>query len=37
LLGRLDEGGNETWITGITSDGISANLVTAGTINTGSI
>ena len=37
LMGVLDENGERKWKTGLTPDGISASLVTAGTINTGSI
>ena len=36
-MGVLDENGERKWKTGLTPDGISASLVTAGTINTGSI
>lgn len=37
LMGVLDENGERKWKTGLTPEGISASLVTAGTINTGSI
>ena len=35
LLSQADKNGEQKWVTGVTSDGISANLITAGTINTG--
>lgn len=37
LLKSQNEKGQEVWTTAITSDGISANLITAGTINAGEI
>lgn len=37
LLKKQDENGQDRWTTGITSDGISASLITAGTINAGEI
>ena len=37
LLKKQDENGQDKWTTGITSDGISASLITAGTINAGEI
>ena len=37
LLKKQDKNGQEKWTTGITSDGISASLITAGTINAGEI
>jgi hypothetical protein len=36
-MGILDENGERKWKTGLTPEGISASLVTAGTINTGNI
>ena len=37
LLSKQDENGEQRWVTGMTTEGISASLVTAGTINTGTI
>jgi hypothetical protein len=37
LLSKQDRNGRQKWVTGITSDGISASLITAGTLNTGEI
>jgi hypothetical protein len=37
LLSKQDENGEMHWTTGVTSDGISANLITAGTLNAGEI
>lgn len=37
LLSKQDANGNKKWTTGITSDGMSANLVTAGVLNAGEI
>lgn len=37
LLKKQDENGQEKWTTGITSDGVSANLITAGILNAGEI
>jgi hypothetical protein len=37
LLSKQDKNGKQKWVTGVTSDGISANLITAGTINAGEI
>lgn len=37
LLKQSQEDGRESWRTGLTADGISANLITAGEINTGQI
>ena len=34
LLSKQDENGQQKWTTGVTSDGVSASLITAGTINT---
>lgn len=37
LLKQKDEKGNDKWVTGVTSKGVSADLITAGQINTGEI
>lgn len=37
LLSKQDENGQQKWVTGVTSDGISANLITAGMLNAGEI
>ena len=37
LMGVQDENGQRVWKTGLTPDGISASLITAGTVNTGNI
>lgn len=37
LLSKQDENGQQKWVTGVTSDGISASLITAGMINAGEI
>jgi hypothetical protein len=37
LLSKQDKNGEQKWVTGVTSDGISASLVTAGVINAGEI
>lgn len=37
LLSGEDDSGNKVWRTGITSEGVSASLITAGKINTGEI
>jgi hypothetical protein len=37
LLSKQDENGEQKWVTGVTSDGISASLITAGIINAGEI
>ena len=37
LLSKQDKNGEQKWVTGVTSDGISASLVTAGVVNTGEI
>jgi hypothetical protein len=37
LLGNENGDGTDTWVTGLTSKGISADLITAGAINTGEI
>lgn len=37
LLSKQDANGNQKWTTGITSDGMSANLITAGVLNAGEI
>lgn len=37
LLSKQDKNGNKKWATGITSDGVSANLITAGVLNAGEI
>jgi hypothetical protein len=37
LMGVQDENGQRKWKTGLTPDGISASLITAGTVNTGKI
>ena len=37
LLSKQDENGEQKWVTGVTSDGVSANLITAGTINVNDI
>ena len=37
LLSKQTETGEQKWVTGVTNDGISASLLTAGTINTGVI
>lgn len=37
LLSKQDENGQQKWVTGVTSDGVSASLITAGVVNTGEI
>lgn len=37
LLSKQDKNGEQQWVTGVTSDGISASLITAGTLNAGEI
>jgi hypothetical protein len=37
LFSKKDENGQHRWVTGVTSEGISANLITAGSINTRNI
>jgi hypothetical protein len=37
LLSKQTETGEQKWVTGVTNDGVSASLLTAGTINTGVI
>lgn len=37
LLSKQDENGKQKWVTGVTSDGVSASLITAGVINAGEI
>ena len=37
LLSKKGEDGIQKWVTGVTSDGVSASLITAGTINAGEI
>ena len=37
LLGQKDDNGNDKWVTGITADGVSASVLTAGVVNTGEI
>ena len=37
LLSKQDENGQQAWVTGVTSDGISASLITAGVLNAGEI
>lgn len=37
LLSKQDKNGEQKWVTGVTSDGVSASLITAGTLNTGEI
>jgi hypothetical protein len=37
LLSKQDKNGQQKWVTGVTSDGISASLITAGMINAGEI
>jgi hypothetical protein len=37
LLSKQDNNGEQKWVTGVTSDGVSANLITAGVINAGEI
>jgi hypothetical protein len=37
LLSKQDKSGQTKWVTGVTSDGISASLITAGTLNAGEI
>lgn len=37
LLSKQDKNGEQKWVTGVTSDGVSANLITAGTINVNDI
>lgn len=37
LLSKQDKNGQQKWVTGVTSDGVSASLITAGTLNTGEI
>ena len=37
LLSKQDKNGLQKWVTGVTSDGVSANLITAGVINAGEI
>lgn len=37
LLSKQDENGQQKWVTGVTSDGVSASLITAGILRTGEI
>lgn len=37
LLSKQDANGEQKWVTGVTSDGVSASLITAGIINAGEI
>lgn len=37
LLSKQDKNGEQKWVTGVTSDGVSASLITAGVINAGEI
>ena len=37
LLSKQDENGQQKWVTGVTSDGISASLITTGVLNAGEI
>lgn len=37
LLSKQDENGEQKWVTGVTSDGVSASLITAGILNAGEI
>jgi hypothetical protein len=37
LLSKQDENGQQKWVTGVTSDGVSADLITAGKLNAGEI
>lgn len=37
LLSKQDKNGQQKWVTGVTSDGVSASLITAGVMNTGVI
>lgn len=37
LLSKQDDNGEQKWTTGLTSDGMSANLITAGVINAGQV
>lgn len=37
LLSKQDKNGEQKWVTGVTSDGISASLITAGILNAGEI
>jgi hypothetical protein len=37
LLSKQDKNGEQQWVTGVTSDGVSASLITAGTLNAGEI
>lgn len=37
LLSKQDENGQQKWVTGVTSDGVSADLVTAGTLHAGNV
>lgn len=37
LLSKQDKNGEQKWVTGVTSDGISANLITTGILNAGEI
>ena len=37
LLSKQDENGEQKWVTGVTSDGVSASLITAGVLNAGEI
>jgi hypothetical protein len=37
LLSKQDENGQQKWVTGVTSDGVSASLITAGVLNAGEI
>ena len=37
LLSKQDKNGEQKWVTGVTSDGVSASLVTAGVLNAGEI
>ena len=37
LLSKQDKNGQQKWVTGVTSDGVSASLITAGVLNAGEI
>jgi hypothetical protein len=37
LLSKQDENGQQKWVTGVTSDGVSASLITAGVLNAGEV
>jgi hypothetical protein len=37
LLSKQDDNGQQKWVTGVTADGVSASVVTAGVLNTGEI